>query len=153
MGEDDKVKKPFKDFGRVNLGKGDLDKLEEVDPEEGGMLMGPGHPIFKQRGKHPDELSANPLDPTPHTGPVNPFVPRKDKDPDRGYPFPEGTLPRGAHPKDARFDPITPFGEEFSGEPDFDELLPPPQRNPKKSSDAPTFGPFDGSAGSSKFFK
>lgn len=105
---------------RVKLGAGDLNPLRindlSGDVEESGMFMGPGHPIFRQGPPHPD------VDAPPEAAPH--------------YPFPEGKLPQGAHPTGARFDPITPFGEEFSGEPDNDELLPPPtsRRQPKSPS-------------------
>ncbi|CAG8613372.1 10592_t:CDS:2 [Diversispora eburnea] len=79
----------------------------------GGMLMGPDHPIFDRRGNSHDNNDI-------YGGPQ--------------------TLPRGAVPPGARFDPIGPFSSQpqprrgsrrggrgyIGDEPDNDELPPPP---------------------------
>lgn len=138
MGEDD-LKPPFTPpkaskakQQKVKLGEGDIREPGEGEfgGEESGMYMGPGHPVFNpQAPRHPD-VDAPPA-----------------------YPFPEGRLPQGAHPPGARIDPITPFGEGVSGEPDNDELQPPPNRPPPTRKN-----PFGGSGnkdpfGGAPFFK
>lgn len=92
----------------------------------GGMFVGPDHPMFRDRFQNPSG-----------PGPGGPWGG-------------DGYLPPGGAPPGARFDPITPFGPagggrgggvamgrgrgggafggrggRASGEPDFDELLPP----------------------------
>ena len=111
-----KKHKEKRDEEKVKLGTGDVQGPSLEIGEESGMLMGPGHPVFSRQRSHPD-------------------------DPALPYPFPEGRLPSGAHPIGVRFDPITPFGEEFSGEPDNDELLPPPTRRTTANKRSPQFEP------------
>jgi hypothetical protein len=135
-----KLKPEKKEIKPVSLGTGDAKPLAggKVD-QESGMYMGPYHPYFRKPIPHPDVDA-------PSIG--------KDGDGNSEpspYPFPEKRLPRNAHPTGARFDPITPFGEGFSGEPDNDELLPPPQRGPSKPKRQPgakKFDPFDPSTSS-----
>ncbi|OMH83062.1 hypothetical protein AX774_g1955 [Zancudomyces culisetae] len=80
--------------------------------EGGGSIVGPNHPIFGPRGQRHDSVGS-------------------------GIPGGPQTLPRGAVPPGARFDPIVPFGNipgirkpgnrggTFSGDPDKDEFMPP----------------------------
>ncbi|KAJ2779753.1 hypothetical protein H4R18_003824 [Coemansia javaensis] len=93
--------------GIPSVGRDDLDPLGLTRPGlgEGGMLVGPGHPMFQPGGL--------PLGPSSSGGP---------------QPLPPGAVPPGA-----RFDPITPQGapgrrgggRHFGGEPDPDALQPP----------------------------
>ncbi|KAJ2805294.1 hypothetical protein H4R20_002145 [Coemansia guatemalensis] len=72
--------------GPTNVGSDDLDPLglTRRDFGEGGMLVGPGHPMFTQGGEGTGDDSALPGGPP--------------------------LLPRGAVPPGARFDPIFPPG-------------------------------------------
>ena len=145
--DDDKLpleptRKPEKTVKPVKLGTGDVKPLAggKIGPES-GMYMGPTHPYFQKPPSHPDVDAPSSAGRDIHD----------DEEPQQPYPFPEKRLPRDAHPPGARFDPITPFGEEFSGEPDNDELLPPPQRGPSKPKQPPgakKFDPFDPSTSS-----
>lgn len=109
--------------GVVMIGKGDskppLTNISPQDPRA-GMFMGPEHPIFH---RNPQRSGRN-------------------------------ILPPEAHPAGARFDPIMPpfrggeGGEDdfyASGEPDFDEFLPPPPNPPARSNkkNHPSNNPFD----------
>jgi hypothetical protein len=119
----DEKKSEGRDEGQrvPRLGVGDVQTLpgleEPASPEEQGMLMGPGHPIFRQPA--PGEADSE----------------------GRGGRRPE--FPPGVRPPGARFDPISPLDPEGTGEPDFDEFLPPGNEQPptKRRSDKP-FTPF-----------
>lgn len=86
----------------VKLGASDVDPLGTGARTggEGGMIMGPGHPIFTE----PQAVEGtNPFSSSPAT---------------RGDGRAAGNPPSGA-----RYDPIGPF--PGTNEPDFDELMPP----------------------------
>ena len=85
----------------VKLGVSDVDPLGNGrSGGEGGMIMGPDHPIFH----------------TPQTvGGTNPFPSSPATRGDRGM--------AGDPPSGARYDPIGPY--PGANEPDFDELMPP----------------------------
>jgi hypothetical protein len=122
--EDNEKEKDNKDKKfKVKLGESDLNFINSNENlQEGGMLMGPNHPIFHH---HQQQQQDEPLNPP-------------------------SILPRGSVPTNARFDPISPIapssGSQYysSGEPDFDELLPPGNLNPslpqphRKSSSSPS---------------
>src|SRR4051812_42604286 len=114
--EDDKFplepkRKPEKTEKQVQLGKGDVKPLAggKIDPES-GMYMGPNHPYFRKSPAHHPDVDAASTSNQDTPGDNGP----------RPYPYPEKKLPQDAQTPAARFAAITPFGKEFSGEPETD---------------------------------